>query len=986
MHPEERLTRHMDVPTNRIFVGRQSEMNLLRGALTKVIAGSGRYVMLAGETGIGKTRSCQEIAAYAESRGSLVLHGRCVEHSGSAPYWPWVQVLRAAVRANTAALLRAAIPPEAALLAELVPEVRDGLPDFYEPFSPNNPEQGRLRLFDAVTRFLQWISQYQPLVIVFDNLHWADRSSLLLLEFMAEDLAASRLLLIGTYRDTELSRGHPLSQTLGELIKLPHFQRLSLAGLTEADVAQFIALVCGVSPPRALVREIHSRTAGNPLFVTEVVRLLHQQGVLSPGSITTPLEQDIGIPAGVRDAIRRRLDRLSQDCYRVLALAAVVGRQFGLDVLERLVVDLSSEQLLDTLEEALAAGIVEEVPGTFGTYQFIHVLIQETLASTLSSARRARLHGHIAEVLEAVWRDDLPTHAAELAVHFAQAEPAHSREKLATYALLAGERALAAFAHEEALLHFERGITAKVGQPMDAEVAALLFGLGRAQGATDQVQQAWENLGRAFDYYVETGDVVQAVHVAAYPLFFVPGVTRATRMTSRALQLVPSESLAAGRLLSRYGLLHNLESADYQRAHEALTQALAIARSVGDVALEMHTLANIADVHWYHLHWPEVVAYSMQAIDLAHRVGESLDLWPFYLAATGLWIMGHPEEASHYAVEMLQRAERLRNRGFLANAWLQNAIVPHLRGDWQAARDMYDRGLEVAPTWFLLLGFRAQLEYDVGNFSAGQVYLNKLFAVTRNAPAGPTGEHFYTALLPPLIARITGVASRFEVTEEAASIMRASPSLTPLMALDVWYGLALLAVYRGDVPLAQAQYATLKPMAGALLQELMAADRVLGLLAHTCGDFAAAATHFEQALAFCRTAGYLPELAWTCHDYAETLLDPRGSNDRVRAVALLAEGMALARQLGMAPVLERLASLQDKCKIKEATPTYPVGLTEREVAVLCRLAAGKSNKAIAAELFISPHTVNYHLKNIFFKTAAVNRAEAAAFAVRHGLV
>jgi hypothetical protein len=159
--------------------------------------------------------------------------------------------------------------------------------------------------------------------------------------------------------------------------------------------------------------------------------------------------------------------------------------------LERLVVDLSSEQVLATLEEALAAGIVEEVPGTFGTYQFIHVLIQETLASTLSSARRARLHGHIAEVLEAVWQDDLATHAAELVAHFAQAEPVHSREKLATYALLAGERALAAFAHEEALLHFERGITAKAGQPMDAEAAALLFGLGRAQGATDQVQQTW---------------------------------------------------------------------------------------------------------------------------------------------------------------------------------------------------------------------------------------------------------------------------------------------------------------------------------------------------------------------------------------------------------------------------------------------------------------------------------------------------------------
>ena len=310
---------------------------------------------------------------------------------------------------------------------------------------------------------------------------------------------------------------------------------------------------------------------------------------------------------------------------------------------------------------------------------------------------------------------------------------------MAKYALLAGEQALAAYAHDDALVHFEQGLAAKAGQPMDAETAALLFGLGRAQGATDQVPQAWESLGRAFDYYAETGDAFQATQVAEYPLFFVPGVTQATRVPARALQLVPADSLAAGRLLCRYGQLLNLETADEQGAQAALAQALAIARHAVDVALEMRTLTNIADVHWYHLRWPEVVSYSVQAIALARRSSEVGEAWPCYLAATGLWTLGRLEEASRYATEMLQYAERLRNRGFLANALLQNAIVHHLRGDWQAARDWYERGLEVAPTWYLLLGFRVQLEYEVGNVNAGQLYLDKLFAVAFNTPFGTNG-------------------------------------------------------------------------------------------------------------------------------------------------------------------------------------------------------------------------------------------------------
>jgi tetratricopeptide (TPR) repeat protein len=205
---------------------------------------------------------------------------------------------------------------------------------------------------------------------------------------------------------------------------------------------------------------------------------------------------------------------------------------------------------------------------------------------------------------------------------------------------------------------------------------------------------------------------------------------QATRMTARALQLVPSDSLDAGRLLCRYGLLLNLETADDQGAQAALAQALAIARRAGDVALEMRTLANTADVHWYHLRWPEVVSYSVQAIALARRVGESGEAWPFYLAAMGS-DLGRLEERAATLQRCCSMPSVCATAGFGERLVAERHRAPPA-GDWQAARDWYERGLEVAPTWYLLLGFRVQLEYEVGTSAQTQLYLDKLFAVAQH--------------------------------------------------------------------------------------------------------------------------------------------------------------------------------------------------------------------------------------------------------------
>jgi len=267
----------LDSLAGGVFVGRQREMGELKAALEDALSGRGRLMTLVGEPGIGKTRTALELATYAGLRGAQVLWGRSYEEQGVPPYWPWVQAIRSYVRERDPELLRSEMGAGAADIAEVVSDVRERLPDL-QPAPQLEPEQARFRLFDSIASFLKTASQRQPLVLVLDDLHWADQPSLLLLQFVARELGGARLLLLGTYRDVELSRQHPLAEALGELTRERLFQRVILRGLSEHDVGRFIEMAAGVAPPPALVTSVYTQTEGNPLFVTEVVRLLVQEG------------------------------------------------------------------------------------------------------------------------------------------------------------------------------------------------------------------------------------------------------------------------------------------------------------------------------------------------------------------------------------------------------------------------------------------------------------------------------------------------------------------------------------------------------------------------------------------------------------------------------------------------------------------------------------------------------------------------------------
>jgi class 3 adenylate cyclase len=463
------------------FVGRKRELEVLRGAFAEASGGWGRIVVLAGEPGIGKTRTAQELAVEAAGEGAIVLWGRCPEEAGAPPYWPWVQVIRAALLDADPDLL-GSLGAAAADIADIVPEIRERLPGLERSAPLGDPSEARFRMFESIRQLFASLGRRRTLLTVLDNLHWADAPSLRLLEFLAPELADSRMLLIGTYRATELSRRHPLSNALGGLARVPHFTRINLAGLSEEEVQAFVT-AAGATLPAGVAKTLHDQTEGNPLFLREIVRFLEQRGALGGDGMSTAA---VRIPEGVTEVIGRRLNLLSAGCNEVLALAAVIGRDFAWEVLLRAAAPLSADMLLEALDEAVAAHIIEETAE--GRYQFTHNLIRMTLYDELRIARRRQFHRAVGNAIEAVPRTDLDAFLPELARHFQAAGGDAEVEKAIDYATRAGRRADALLAFEDAVQFFQTALDAIEQRPEADEAARcrLLLQLGEAQRKSSQ--------------------------------------------------------------------------------------------------------------------------------------------------------------------------------------------------------------------------------------------------------------------------------------------------------------------------------------------------------------------------------------------------------------------------------------------------------------------------------------------------------------------
>ena len=372
-------------------------------------------------------------------------------------------------------------------------------------------------------------------------------------------------------------------------------------------------------------------------------------------------------------------------------------------------------------------------------------------------------------------------------------------------------------------------------------------------------------------------------------------------------------------------------------------------------------------------------------LELAGRVDElHSQAYASYRAAFALTHTGRIEEANGQVQENLAAAERLRDRGLLADALYVKALLAQLRGQWEEARAQSDRGLALAAGHLPLLHVRAVLEYETGNDVAGGQYVQRLIDADRDAKPYPLAGIF-TAVALSQIAYITNGMTDTEPAIAAARAVMAKPSAVRNAVVSARMGHALLAVLDADVDDCETDLEALAPFESVMpTQNGLATGRVLGLLAHAVGQKRRAWNHFEQALAFCRASGFKPELAWTCHDYAAALLDLGARDDRVKAAALLDEGEQIAAALGLEPLRKRIAAFRERYRLRLAR--NPAGLTTREFEVLQLLASGKANKDIAEALFISTHTVAVHVARVLEKTGSSNRTAAVAYATRHHLL
>jgi len=592
--PRERSDANpLDRLAEGIFVGRDAELETLRAALEESLSGNGRILMLVGEPGIGKTRTSEELCTYAKMRGAQVLWGRCYEGEGAPAYWPWVQIIRSYVHDRDPKELASEMGTGAADIAEVVSEVRERLPGL--PASIQlEPEEARFRLFDSISAFITNASRSKPLVVVLDDLHWADKPSLLLLEFLARDLGDARLLVLGTYRDVELGRQHPLERTLAGLARSGASDRVLLRGITEEDIGRFIELSAGKAAPPKLVEAVFRETEGNPFFVHEVVNLLESDGRLAdPDSVES---WSVEIPQGVRQVIGRRLSTLSAECNALLTTAAVMGREFDYPALAH-VAELSEDAALEFIEQAEDARIIEEMPESVGRYRFSHALIRETLYEELRTTRRLRVHRRIATVIEERNADRLEPHLAELAYHFCEAATGGSIEKAISYAVQAAERATELLAHEEAANHYERALLAlEAAETMDeARRCELLVALGQAQfasGAPDEYPRSfWSAIEIARRH-----ELFDLLGKAALGLAYIPvnltGKMDIANAISEALAKLPEATSLRARLLVQ--LAGELVFKDYDRANALAQEAVSIARTLEDLT-EVEIIYALAD-------------------------------------------------------------------------------------------------------------------------------------------------------------------------------------------------------------------------------------------------------------------------------------------------------------------------------------------------------------------------------------------------------
>jgi tetratricopeptide (TPR) repeat protein len=899
---------------DNVFVGREPELRALTESLDEAWGDRGHLVLLSGEPGIGKSRLVNEFALRARERGVRLVRGHCWEAGGAPPYWPWVQLLRSYLRGEDPDSSRARIGAAAVDIAQILPEVRDLFPDLAPPPTVD-PDSARFQLFDSTASVLMGAASGDPLVLVLEDLHAGDTPSLLLLRFLANQISDTKLLVLGTYRDVELTPEHPLTSAVVELSREPSTRRIRLHGLTEEDSARFVAAAASVPIPRPLLVALHKGTNGNPLFLGEAVRLFVTEGRL--GQLSDPAMLRIAVPRGIREVIGRRLEHLDDACQHAMSVASVLGTEFSTEALRRML-GTASEELLDILDRGAEAGLLEHVPVSLGRFRFSHELVRVAFYEDLTSANRMRLHQRAAEALRAIHSSDEEPHLGELAHHLFQAAPLGDAASAVEYARRAGEQAARSLAYEEAARLYQMAIQAlELEEPVDQlSLGELLLARGDAQARAGDLPTARDTFVRAATNARRLGAANQLARASlGYGGRFLwaraGGDHQLVPMLQDALVLLGgSDDLLRVRLLSRLACALRSEP-DRTLSATLSQQAVDLARQLDDRA----TLGYALTGRVWAIYWPENPEDRLQLSEEIIRVGQTSGdgerTFDGYSARCMTLIdLGAVGEA-RAALSVLERtAEELRQP---AQWWVVRFFHTYfalLSGEFDRAEQLI--ALEVRP------GQPAIPSHDDVSVHAMQMFhlrreQGRMSEVEEETRAAADLCPWYPVHRAALVCTLHELGRETEaraVFEDLAAdgfglLHRDSEwllgiALTSEACAILGDGDRALTLYEQALPFERRHAHVIgEGSVGAM-------DRYLGLLAATMGRLEEAERHFQVAIEVNDRMGARPWTAHARYDLADLLVRRDRPGDRERAMQELMAVRTECGQLGMTALAEKV--------------------------------------------------------------------------------